>query len=152
MQLYMTAYLICAENVPGVSSLHIEDLRTVVRRNNPQNMQLSLECISKVTKANYLLLTTVQELEAEAIDTLKSIFPFPVYPIGPAVPYLDLEENKTANTDHSHDYIKWLDSQPSESVLYVSFGSFSSASRAQIDEIIEALNNSKVRYLYVARG
>jgi len=146
----MTAYLICAENMPGISSLHIEDLRTVVRGDDPRNIQLSLECISKVTKANYLLLTTVHELEAETIDTLKSIFPFPIYPIGPAVPYLDLEGKKTENTDHSHDYIKWLDSQPSESVLYISFGSFCSTSRAQIDEIIEALNSSEIRYLYVA--
>jgi len=115
-------------------------------------MQLSLECISKVTNANYLLLTTVQELEPETIDTLKSMFPFPIYPIGPAVPYLELEEKKSPNTDHSHDYIKWLDSQPSESVLYISFGSFNSASSAQTDEIIEALNNSEIRYLYVARG
>jgi len=146
----MTVYLICAENIPEISSIHMEDLRTVVRKNDQPTMQLALECISKVTKANYLLLTTVQELEAETIDTLKSILPFPIYPIGPAVPYLELREKKSVNTNHSHNYIKWLDSQPSKSVLYISFGSFNSASRAQTDEIIKALNNSEIRYLYVA--
>jgi len=49
-----------------------------------------------------------------------------------------------ANTDHSVDYIKWLDSQPSESVLYISLGSLLSVSSAQMDEIIEALNNSEI--------
>ncbi|PNX72067.1 UDP-glycosyltransferase 87A2-like protein [Trifolium pratense] len=138
--------------MPGISSLHTEDLRTVLHENDHRVLQLALECISKVPNANYLLLTTVQELEAETIDTLKSIFPFPIYPIGPSIPYLELEEKNLVNTDHSHDYIKWLDSQPSESVLYISLGSFLSVSSAQMDVIVEALNSSGIRYLYVARG
>ncbi|PNY14823.1 UDP-glycosyltransferase 87A1-like protein [Trifolium pratense] len=81
-----------AGNMPGISSLHTEDLRTVLHENDHRVLQLALECISKVPNANYLLLTTVQELEAETIDTLKSIFPFPIYPIGPSIPYLELEE------------------------------------------------------------
>lgn len=56
------------------------------------------------------------------------------------------------NNDHSHDYIKWLDSQPPESVLYISFGSFLSVSTTQMDQIVEALNSSEVRYLWVARA
>jgi hypothetical protein len=157
----MIAYLICdvlynvderAGNIPGISSLHTEDLRTVLHENDHRVLRLALECISKVPNANYLLLTTVQELEAETTDTLKSIFPFPIYPIGPSIPYLELEEKNLANTDHNHDYIKWLDSQPSESVLYISLGSFLSVSSAQMDVIVEALNSSGIRYLYVARG
>ncbi|CAI8585902.1 unnamed protein product [Vicia faba] len=135
------------ENISGISSLHMEGLLTVVHKTDDRAMQLALECIFSASKANYLLFTTVQELEAETIDTLKDIFSFPVYPIGPAIPYLELE-----NTDHSHDYIKWLDSQPDGSVLYISLGSFLSVSNAQMDEIVEALNNTGIRYLYVARG
>ncbi|KAJ1437572.1 UDP-glucuronosyl/UDP-glucosyltransferase [Sesbania bispinosa] len=142
-----------AENIPGISSTHLADLRTVLHENDQRVLQLALECISKVPKSNYLLLTTVQELEAETIDSLKAIFPFPVYPIGPAIPYLELGQNHSVNTDHSHDeYVNWLDSQPAESVLYISLGSFLSVSSAQMDEIVEALNNSNIRYLWVARG
>lgn len=79
-----------AENIPGISSAHLADLRTVLHENDQRVMQLALECISKVPRANYLLLTTVQELEAETIESLKAIFPFPVYPIGPAISYLEL--------------------------------------------------------------
>ena len=140
-----------AENIPGISSAHLADLRTVLHENDQRVMQLALECISKVPRANYLLLTTVQELEAETIESLKAIFPFPVYPIGPAIPYLELGQNPL-NNDHSHDYIKWLDSQPPESVLYISFGSFLSVSTTQMDQIVEALNSSEVRYLWVARA
>ncbi|CAK8537857.1 unnamed protein product [Lathyrus sativus] len=140
------------ENIPGISSLHMEDLLTVLRKTDERAMQLALECISAASKASYLLFTTVQEFEVETIDTLKDIFSFPVYPIGPAIPYLELEENNSGNTHNRHDYIKWLDSQPDESVLYISFGSLFSVSNAQMDEIVEALNNTGIRYLYVARG
>ncbi|QCD87983.1 UDP-glycosyltransferase 87A1-like [Vigna unguiculata] len=141
------------ENVPGISSAHLADLRTVLHENDQRVLQLALECISKVPKANYLLLTTVYELEAETIESLKAIFSFPVYPIGPAIPYLELGENPSSiNNDHNHDYIKWLDSQPPESVLYISLGSFLSVSSAQMDQIVEALNSSNVRYLWVARA
>ncbi|CAJ1970677.1 unnamed protein product [Sphenostylis stenocarpa] len=141
------------ENIPGISSPHLADLQTVLRENDQRVLQLALECISKVPKANYLLLTTVHEMEAETIESLKAIFPFPVYPIGPAIPYLELGDNPSSvNNDLNHDYVKWLDSQPPESVLYISLGSFLSASRAQMDQIVEALNNSNVRYLWVARA
>jgi len=141
------------ENIPGISSAHLADLRTVLHENDQRVLQLALECISKVPKANYLLLTTVHELEAETIESLKAIFPFPIYPIGPAIPYLELGENPSSvNNDHDPDYIKWLDSQPPESVLYISLGSFLSVSSAQMDQIVEALNSSNVRYLWVARA
>lgn len=164
MQLYIAACLICAvlndedgqaENIPGISSLHLADLRTVLRENDQRVLQLALECISQVPKANNFLLTTVQELEAETIDSLKATFPFPVYPIGPAIPYLELGENHSVmkSDDHSHhDYVKWLDSQPAESVLYISLGSFLSVSSTQMDEIAEALNSCGIHYLWVARG
>lgn len=142
-----------AENIPEISSSHLADLRTVLHENDQRVLQLALECISKVPKANYLLLTTVQEIEAETIESLKAVFPFPVYPIGPAIPYLELEENPSSlNNDHSHDYIKWLDSQQPQSVLYISLGSFLSVSSTQMVQIVEALNNSNIRYLWVARA
>ncbi|XP_057726630.1 UDP-glycosyltransferase 87A1-like isoform X1 [Arachis stenosperma] len=140
-----------AENIPGISSAHLADIETVLHQNDDQVMQLAMECISKVPIANYLLLTTVQELEPEIIDSLKAIYSFPVYPIGPAIPYLELREDYNIG-DHSPDYANWLDSQPPQSVLYISLGSFLLLSSTQMDEIAEALNSSGVRYLWVARA
>lgn len=141
-------------NIPGISSAHLADLRTVLHENDQRVLQLAVECISKVPKANYLLLTTVQELEPDTIDSLKALYPFRVYPIGPAIPYLELGENHNSVNigDHSYDYTNWLDSQPPQSVLYISLGSFLSVSSSQMDEIAEALNNSKIHYLWVGRG
>ena len=134
------------EHIPGISSTHLQDLRTVLHKTDQRVMQLLLECISKVPKANYLLFTTVQELEPELINSLKATFPFPVYPIGPSIPYFERKQNQ--NLDH----MDWLDSQPAESVLYISLGSFLSVSSAQMDQILTALNASHVRYFWVARA
>ncbi|KAL4600191.1 hypothetical protein ACB092_11G180100 [Castanea dentata] len=78
----------------------------------------------------------------------------PVYPIGPAIPYLELEEKNAsiANSINGVNYLQWLDSQPPCSVLYISMGSFLSVSNAQMDEIIGVIRDSGVRSLWVSRG
>ncbi|KDP29711.1 hypothetical protein JCGZ_18646 [Jatropha curcas] len=134
------------DQIPGISSSNITELQTVFRRNDLKFMQLSLECISKVPKAQYLLFTSVYELEPQEMETLRATFQFPVYSIGPAIPYLELQPNYTL------EYQKWLDSQPEASVLYISLGSFLSVSKNQMDEIFSGLQDSGVRYLWVARG
>ncbi len=139
------------EDIAGISSTHIEDLRTVFHENNPNGMKIVLECISKAPKAQHLLVNSVYELEPQAFDSLKAIFPFPVYPIGPATRYLELEHSFSTNSDNVPDYLKWLESQPAGSVLYISLGSFFVLSGAQMDEFAAAFRNSGVRFLWVAR-
>nr|TKS07902.1 hypothetical protein D5086_0000109420 [Populus alba] len=139
---------------PGISSSHLAELQKVFQKNDQRVLQLALECISKVPQAQYLLFTSIYELEPQVMDTMKDTFQFPVYPIGPAIPYLELEGN-LSGTNYSHmapDYLQWLDSQPKDSVLYISLGSFLSVSSTQMDEIIAGLQDSGVRYLWVARG
>ncbi|KAG6737094.1 hypothetical protein POTOM_059910 [Populus tomentosa] len=140
--------------IPGISSSHLAELQKVFQKNDQRVLQLALECISKVPQAQYLLFTSIYELEPQVMDTMKDTFQFPVYPIGPAIPYLELEGN-LSGTNYSHmapDYLQWLDSQPKDSVLYISLGSFLSVSSTQMDEIIAGLQDSGVRYLWVARG
>ncbi|KAH0997602.1 hypothetical protein GBA52_021466 [Prunus armeniaca] len=143
----------CGDQIPGISFTDLADLGEVFKGNDPKVIKLALECISWVPKAQYLLFTSVYELERQIFDSLQAEFPFPVYPIGPAIPYLELEHNCSVSAaDNSIDYLKWLDSQPKGSVLYISLGSFLSVSSTQMDEIAAGLRNSGIRYLWVARG
>jgi UDP:flavonoid glycosyltransferase YjiC (YdhE family) len=137
--------------IPGVSATRVIDLPTVI---TPKLLHSCLEGVSLVSKAHYLLFTSVCELEYEAIDTLKAKFPFPVYPIGPAIPYFELQKNSSLIDGHIHgvNYLQWLDCQPIDSVLHISLGSFLSVSSAQMDEIVGGLQDSGVRYLWVSRG
>ncbi|KAM3739984.1 hypothetical protein ACB098_08G064700 [Castanea mollissima] len=113
-----------------------------------QMSQRFFEACSCVTKAQYLLLASIYELESETIDVLNSQFSFPVYAMGPTIPHLDLEENMNPG---NQNYLNWLDCQPRSSVLYISMGSFLSISSAQMDEIAIGLHDSGVRFLWVAR-
>ncbi|GLU02586.1 hypothetical protein SLE2022_198310 [Rubroshorea leprosula] len=135
--------------IAGISSDTVADLRTIFRRDDSRVLQLALECISEVPRAQYLLFTSVYELEHQIIDTLKTIYPFPIYTIGPAIPYLEL---KTKISNEAENYSRWLDSQPEGSVLYISLGSFLSVSSTQMGEIFAGLQTSGVRFLWVARG
>ncbi|KAG6631146.1 UDP-glycosyltransferase 87A2-like isoform X3 [Carya illinoinensis] len=137
------------DQIPGISSKHLEDLRTVFHDNDPRGMEMLFESISNVPKAKHLVINSVYELEAQAFDTLKAVLPFPVYPVGPVIPYLDLEDASFKNGEP--DYLKWLDAQPQDSVLYISLGSFYAVSSTQMDEFAIALRNSGVRFLWVAR-
>lgn len=118
-------------------------------------MEISKKGILWVSKAQYLLLASIYELEPRAIDVLKAKLSLPIYTIGPAIPYFNLGDHKiTLNTNHitSHNsYLEWLDLQPNSSVLYISQGSFHSVSNAQIEEIAAGLRESGVRFLWVAR-
>jgi UDP:flavonoid glycosyltransferase YjiC (YdhE family) len=140
------------DHIPGLSSAQVADLQTILHENDLRVLQLAMECIATVSKAQYLLFTSAYELEPQAIDSLNAIFPFPVYPIGPAVPFLELEDNSSARSHDKPSYLQWLDSQPAGSVLYISLGSFLSVSGAQMDEIAAGLRDSGVRFLWVARG
>ncbi|KAL6341444.1 hypothetical protein AAG906_032563 [Vitis piasezkii] len=138
--------------IPGLSPTRIADFPALLHHKNPI-LPRTREVLSWVPKAQYLVLASVYELEAQVIDTLKSIFSFPIYPTGPLIPYFKLGDRSSVATaaDDLH-YFQWLDSQPCCSVLYISFGSVASVSSAQMDEIAAGLRDSCVRFFWVARG
>ncbi|KAK9998846.1 hypothetical protein SO802_018449 [Lithocarpus litseifolius] len=132
--------------IPGISSIQLVNIPFVGR--NPQKMQGILEVLPWVNKAQYLLLTSIYELESKVFDVLKAKFSFPVYAMGQIVPNFDFGENTNHN---DNNYLHWLDCQPRSSVLYISMGSFLSVSSAQMDEIAAGLRDSGVRFFWVAR-
>ncbi|KAJ6299228.1 hypothetical protein OIU76_020236 [Salix suchowensis] len=116
--------------IPGISSSDLAELQKVFQKTDQRVFQLALECISKVPQAQYLLFTSIYELEPQL-------------------------EGDFSGTNDSHmvpDYLQWLDCQPKGSVLYISLGSFLSVSSTQMDEIFAGLQDSGVRFLWVARG
>ncbi|KAK9026281.1 hypothetical protein V6N11_039123 [Hibiscus sabdariffa] len=136
------------DKIAGISQSNVEELRTIFHRDDHRVLELALDCISRVPQAQYLLFTSVYEFEPQVFDSLRATYNFPVYTIGPAIPYLELRQGSCENKS----YLQWLDSQQPGSVLYISLGSFLSVSNTQMDEIVAGLRMSGVRYLWVARG
>ncbi|CAI9109252.1 OLC1v1009039C1 [Oldenlandia corymbosa var. corymbosa] len=60
--------------------------------------------------------------------------------------------NRALSCDQKqHKYLEWLDQQPSKSVLFVSFGSNTSLSDEQIEEIDVGVRNNNQRFIWVLR-
>ncbi|XP_047312919.1 zeatin O-xylosyltransferase-like [Impatiens glandulifera] len=81
-----------------------------------------------------------QTTDADAVDkTTKQWAIAPLFPV-------------TANEDDkTHPTLEWLDKHPPKSVIYVSFGSTTTMSREQINELALGLEESKQRFLWVLR-
>ncbi|KAF5200083.1 Udp-glycosyltransferase 87a2 [Thalictrum thalictroides] len=134
--------------ISGVSPTILADLPTLISGLGKQALDEVLEAFCSIRKAQCVIFTSFYELECQVIDSLNTTVPFPVYSVGPLIPHMTHD----SIPDAKMEYLKWLGSQPAKSVLYISFGSFLSVSREQMDEIIEGVRESGVTYLWVARG
>ncbi|CAI9770645.1 unnamed protein product [Fraxinus pennsylvanica] len=131
--------------IPGLSPTRGVDLPTVMRLE--ENYQRFLKApLQAIHKARYLLLASVYELEAEVIDALNAKASCSIYTIGPTTHF------KVEDSNGDLNYLKWLNLQLPNSVLFVSFGSYLSISSSQMDEIAAGLCKSGTRFLWVARG
>jgi hypothetical protein len=103
-------------------------------------------------KKPMVLVNTVEELEVGALAFVPEL---DVFPIGPAVRSLFADGTNGAVGDlFEHDekgYMEWLDTKPARSVVYVSFGSMSAASKRQKEEMKRGLAASGRPYLWVVR-
>lgn len=144
--------------IPGLPSTTIADLTTFFDGHGKQMILRLLDTFTIVKNATCLLLTSIYDFEEQVIDHIKEKLPIPVYHIGPMIPYFNDTFNDVAcrslvnYSSSDQSYMKWLDSQPKDSVLYISQGSFLSISNAQMEEIIAGIKGSCVRFLWVTRG
>ncbi|KAF2321028.1 hypothetical protein GH714_032908 [Hevea brasiliensis] len=97
-----------------------------------------------------ILMESFQELEPEIIEYMSKLCP--IKPVGPLFKN-PKAPNSAVRGDimKADDCIEWLDSKPSSSVVYVSFGSVVYLKQDQWDEIAYGLLNSGVSFLWVMK-
>uniref|UniRef100_A0A5K1A949 Glycosyltransferase n=2 Tax=Nymphaea colorata TaxID=210225 RepID=A0A5K1A949_9MAGN len=111
--------------------------------------------------ADGVLVNTVEEMEPEGVDRLRSMFQGkPVWCIGPVLPSSFLAVDSRSSKQErlgkvamvsSEDCSKWLDIHPRGSVLYVSFGSQHNISASQMRQLAMGLEESGVTFIWVVR-
>ncbi|XP_044474243.1 7-deoxyloganetic acid glucosyltransferase-like [Mangifera indica] len=148
--------------IPGLENvLRRRDLPGFCRTENADDpiLQFFIKETSALTRGTGLILNTMNEIEGLMITRLGSFFN-KVYAIGPLHALKSrINENSSSSSTSSDGILwkedkkclKWLDSKPSRSVLYVSFGSLINLSGEQILELLHGLVNSEKSFLWVIR-
>ncbi|KAL6321192.1 hypothetical protein AAG906_015536 [Vitis piasezkii] len=120
--------------LPGCKSVRPEDvIDPMMERRNQQYLEYIRMAIG-IPKADGILLNTWEDLEPTTLRALrdhKAMAQFakvPIYPIGPLIRSVGQEEVRT-------ELLDWLDLQPIDSVIYVSFGSGGTYSSEQLAEL-----------------
>ncbi|KAI3873675.1 hypothetical protein MKX03_021060 [Papaver bracteatum] len=146
--------------IPGISPTRLADMPLLPGGNDPK-FNPELVPFTMLDEVQCLLIATFYELEPQVTDSLKNIFPFPSYSIGPSISNISNTvgqhhyiHGKTtdSSTGKEHYYLEWLDSQPIRSVLYIAFGSTVSISGEQMEEILAGLRETGIRYMLISRG
>ncbi|KAL3534662.1 hypothetical protein ACH5RR_003123 [Cinchona calisaya] len=96
-----------------------------------------------------IIVNTFTELESHPVKSLKSDNETPpIYTVGPVV---DLGGQKQLDTGRKK-IMKWLDDQPSSSVVFLCFGSMGSFEPDQMNQMAIAVEQSGYRFLWSVRS
>ncbi|KAF5752964.1 hypothetical protein HS088_TW01G00882 [Tripterygium wilfordii] len=136
-------------NIPGCFPVRFKDtFEPLVNRDD----QIYVEYVrmgKEISMADGILVNTWRNLEPKTLRALEDpkmlgrLTHAPVYPVGPLV--------RPVNPGSTSEVLTWLDVQPNESVVYVSFGSGGTLSAKQTTELAAGLELSQLRFLWVVR-
>ncbi|ESR41902.1 UDP-glycosyltransferase 72B1 [Citrus sinensis] len=138
--------------LPGCVPVHGRDFIEPVQQRKNKAYRFLLSFRKQYHLAAGIMVNSFMELETGPFKALmegeSSFNPPPVYPVGPLI-----QTGSTNETNkRSPACLKWLDEQPSESVLFVCFGSGGTLSQEQLNELALGLEMSGQRFLWVAKS
>ncbi|BBH03453.1 UDP-Glycosyltransferase superfamily protein, partial [Prunus dulcis] len=134
--------------LPGCVPLHGRDLTDPVQDRSNEAYKVMVRMCKKHRSAAGIMVNSFVDLEPGAFKAFKEQgqgLP-PVYPVGPVI--------KMGSVDgfEGNECMKWLDKQPNESVLFVSFGSGGTFSQEQMTELALGLELSGQRFIWVVKS
>ncbi|XP_026381575.1 UDP-glycosyltransferase 72B3-like [Papaver somniferum] len=140
--------------VPGCKLLQPRDLVDPVRNRKTDGYNWFLHHASRFPLADGILLNTSYDLEPKTIKALREdpilrqLGTPRVYPVGPLI---KPSSAKVEVKDEHYMIMAWLNQQPEESVIFVSFGSGGTLSAEQMKELAWGLELSGKRFIWVIR-
>ncbi|OWM74515.1 UDP-glycosyltransferase 72E1-like [Punica granatum] len=142
-------------NIPGCESVRFEDTISAFYNRDDQTLFNDYKRTGiELGRAHGLLVNTWESLEPKTLRALRDpktmgrfLESSRIFPIGPVV-----RPSQPAKQDVPRNKVlEWLDQQPAESVLYVSFGSGGTLSADQLTELAWGLEQSSHRFVWVVR-
>ncbi|XP_059442726.1 UDP-glycosyltransferase 88A1-like [Corylus avellana] len=138
-------------DIPGVPPMPSSDSPKPVLDRDDEAYKCFLECSFSMAKSAGLIVNTFESLEPRVIKAISDGLCVvdgptpPIFCVGP----LTASSNKR---DDPASCLRWLDLQPSRSVVFLCFGSLGLFSLDQLKEIAIGLERSGLRFLWVVRN
>ncbi|KAJ6821714.1 putative UDP-glycosyltransferase 708A6 [Iris pallida] len=137
-------------DIPGLWTIPVSSLPSPLRDPNHQFTKQFVENGRILHEADGILVPTFCALEPEALAALNDGRVAPGLPPTVAIgPQRRFDQQKSPPSPPP--LVAWLDQQPTQSVLYVSFGNRTAMSREQIKELGAGLDRSQCRFLWVLK-
>ncbi|XP_004301886.1 PREDICTED: anthocyanidin 3-O-glucosyltransferase 5-like [Fragaria vesca subsp. vesca] len=139
--------------IPGCKPVRPEDVVKPMMNRKDQEYESFIRIGLEIpSMSDGILINTWEDLEPTCLKTMrehpewKKIVKIPLYSIGPMVRLAG-----QSGGGRRSELLDWLDKQPGESVLYISFGSGGVLSAEQIIEMAWGLEFSKQRFIWVVQ-
>ncbi|KAL6320724.1 hypothetical protein AAG906_008724 [Vitis piasezkii] len=140
-------------HVPGTPSFVASDMPLALLDRSTKVYQYFLDTANQMAKSSGIIINTFKLLEPRAIKAISEGFCVPdaptppIFCIGPLVS----STKRPGGGGDEDECLSWLNTQPSRSVVFLSFGSMGLFSSEQLKEIAIGLERSGVRFLWVVR-
>ncbi|KAK3220074.1 hypothetical protein Dsin_014044 [Dipteronia sinensis] len=141
---------------PGIPSIPAKDMPVAMLDRESKVYRCFVDTATQMIKSAGLILNTFEFLEERAVKAVldgqctPSESAPPIYCVGPVIGGNDSGSGDRGEVEH--ECLSWLDSQPSRSVVFLSFGSMGVFYTKQLKEIANGLESSRVRFLWVVRA
>ncbi|TKY66501.1 Anthocyanidin 3-O-glucosyltransferase 5 [Spatholobus suberectus] len=141
--------------IPGCSPVRPKDMMDQMLDRSNREYKEYLGVAKGIPQSDSVLVNTWKELQRKDLEALREggllsqelNMKIPVYGVGPLVRQPEIETSSLTES-----VVTWLDEQPSESVVYVSFGSGGTMSYEQMTELAWGLELSEQRFIWVVRA
>ncbi|XP_030462702.1 anthocyanidin 3-O-glucosyltransferase 5-like [Syzygium oleosum] len=136
--------------IPGCKPVRPEDVVDPMPDRLDQQYREYVRMAGETPTGDGILLNVWEDLQAETLAALRNeeflgrVANGPVYTVGPLIRPVRL-------AGLGKELLEWLDKQPSESVIFVSFGSGGTLSAEQLVELAWGLELSQQRFIWVLR-
>ncbi|GKC98594.1 UDP-glycosyltransferase 76G1-like protein isoform X2 [Tanacetum coccineum] len=117
------------------------------------NLKSQLDFVDKMFKhmktSSGIIWNTFKELEQSELHTIDQQYQVPSFTLGPFHKYFPSSLSSLIQQDLT--VLKWLDSQPPKSTIYVSFGSLACITESEFQQVALGLENIGLPFLWVVR-
>ncbi|CAN1846580.1 UDP-glucose iridoid glucosyltransferase [Linum perenne] len=142
-----------SEPVPGIPQLRYKDLASYSTKWSAESVVKVMSTIRQTRSSSAIIWNTSTSLESSSLSIIHqnhTVPQIPIFPIGPFHKQIPQSPTQTL-TDEETATIAFLDKQPPNSVLYISFGSIAVHARDEFDAMAWGIANSGQRFLWVVR-